>query len=307
MGALCIARRGRPRAIGSRLLVVLAIGILVQGLSPTRARSAEKHKASTSRASRAAAVKALPLEQLTPDWQDAVSAVVKKATIYRRLPTQVVNCDPELYDFLLDHPELLVNIWEAMGISNVSLERTGKQTYQASDGEGTKAKLVTLRRTSESQLIYAQGMYRGPLFRKPVRARCVMLLRYGVIRETNGRYYVTAVLETFIKLDHLGVEVLAKTFHPFVGKVMDYNFRETMSFVSSLSRTIESHPRAIERLSSKLKNVSPEVRGEFLTIATRMSEDAAQNEPVVSKDKRDESRTHLVQRNQPVSIKRKRP
>lgn len=307
MGGSCDACWGRPRAIGAQLLILVALALSAQLLLANCTHAAEKNKASTSRASRAMAIKSLPLEQLTPEWQDTVTSVIKKATIYRRLPTQVVDCDPELYDYLLDNPDLLVGIWEAMGISNVELERTGKNTFQASDGDGTKAKLFTLHRTAESQLIYAQGTYHGPLFRKPVRARCVMLLRYATIRETNGRYYVTAVLDTFIKLDHIGVELLAKTFYPLVGKVADYNFRETMNFVSSLSQTMERHPQSIKRLSKKLDQVSPKVRREFQTIATRLSEDSSPGASVASKRNRTRLETRLVQRNQPVPIRRESP
>lgn len=312
MVAVCEARPNRCRAVVVRLLSFFALLSLCHSLVADDARSSEIHKASTSQSARRAAIKAMPVEKLSPKWKRAVAEVVNNASIYRRLPAQVVECDPKLYDFLLKHPELLVNIWEVMGISNVALDRTGKNTFAARDGEGTKAKLATLQTTAESQLVFAEGLYQGPLFRKPVRAECVILLRHGFLRETNGRYYVTAVLDTFIKLDHAGVEVLAKTFQPFIGRVADHNFRETMAFIGSLSRIVETRPEKIERLAKKLNKVTPEVREEFVAISVRMSESSPPSSSKLRSSlkepaKDDELETRLVQRNEPLPIARRRP
>ncbi len=63
--------------------------------------------------------------------------VVQNPSLFRRVPVQVIDCDPNLYLFLVRHPEVVVNIWQVMGISRVTLEQTGPDSYKGDDAAGT--------------------------------------------------------------------------------------------------------------------------------------------------------------------------
>ncbi len=66
--------------------------------------------------------------------------------------------------------------------------------------------------------------------------------------------------------------LLAKTFQSTVGKATDHNFGETTSFVSKLSKTSETNPDGIVRLTQKLQNVDPPVKEEFCILAEAVNE-----------------------------------
>jgi hypothetical protein len=95
------------------------------------------------------------------------------------------------------------------------------------------------------------------------------------VRETNGRYYITCRLDAFIQLDNVGVEFVAKTFQPLVGKTADHNFRETTAFLSLLSHTAEVNHTGVQQLASKLTKVPPNDRQEFGTLAEKLATKAA--------------------------------
>ena len=103
------ATRHRVRA--SSLGVALAIGLLA--LSPTHAAE----KGGGDRAAKQAAQRAIPWRVLNKEDRRAVERVVGDATLYRQLPTRVIDCDPELFGYLVDHPELVVDVWRVMGVS----------------------------------------------------------------------------------------------------------------------------------------------------------------------------------------------
>ena len=254
-----------------------AIALLLVTLVAPTLRAADAYQATSSRAARREALEAIPLAELSDTNRKLVLEVVNNTTIFRRMPTTVVDCDPRMFHFLVRHPEVIVDIWDVLGISKVTLDRTGENTFRASDGQGTLGKVTMLHDAYDRQLIYAEGAYEGPLFRRPVRAKCVLLLRSGSLRETNGRYYVTARLDAFIQLERVGVELLAKTFQPLVGRAADYNFTETMAFIGSLSRTAELKPRGVEHLAGKLTDIQPEVRRRFVAVSRAVSERAARD------------------------------
>jgi hypothetical protein len=228
--------------------------------------------ASTSDAARDEARRHIPLAKVDSAYRQAVSDVLASPSLYRRMPTSVVDCSPELFTFLALNPEVLVEIWRELGLSQVQLVRTDGKTYHVSDGAGTTGKLVIVEQACDAAaqnriVMFADGRYEGKPFTSPIAAQCVMMLRSGSVKETNDRYYVAARLDTFIKLDRKSLELVAKAVHPFVGQTADRNFTDTLTFVSNLSYTAEKRPDAIEQLSKEVDNLDAPRRQELSRLA----------------------------------------
>jgi len=233
-------------------------------------------KATTSRAARKDAIRSLPVSKLSPADRALVADVVDHASMFRRMPIQVNHCDPQMYDFLVRNPEVIVNIWKKMGIASVTMQQTGIGTYRTADGKGTSCDVRILAANHNTHLIYADGGYQGALVRKPVRGKCVMLLKSGHGRETDGKYYVTSRMDVFIKVEHAGLDLLTKAFQPLLGKNADMNFIEAAAFIGRVSRTAERNPDGLQRLTDRLTDVSPEVRQRFSRLADEVSQRAEQ-------------------------------
>jgi hypothetical protein len=103
-----------------------------------------------------------------------------------------------------------------------------------------------------------------------VKGRGVLVLKSGFVRETNGRYYVTSRMDSFLSIDPSAAEIVTKTLSPVLGKTVDNNFTQTLTFVGSLSRTAELNSRGVQRLGSQLSHVQPEVRDRFVELAAEM-------------------------------------
>src|SRR5690606_11801820 len=108
--------------------------------------------------------------------------------------------------FMVRHPESVVNIWELMGVTKVSVRRTGPYTVAANDGEGTKSNVELIYGTPEYHLLYCEGEYDGPLSINKLTGRCVVLLRtqyhYGPQRQPQ----VTNQLDSFMHVDNAGAD-----------------------------------------------------------------------------------------------------
>ena len=107
--------------------------------------------------------------------------------------------------------------------------------------------------------------------KRRVTGRGVLVLKCGYVRETNGRYYITSRMDTFLTIEPVGIELLGKTVSPLMGKTVDNNFLQTVAFLGSLSRTAETNGRGVQRLAMQLKHVQPDVRDQFAEIAFKLS------------------------------------
>jgi hypothetical protein len=272
MMPLATFRRATRRVPKGVPRFILAVGLIGLVLGPARLSAADPREATTSDEARRDAVAAMPLERMAEADRAAVGYVLENTSLYRRMPTSVIECDPRLFSFLLDNPTILTNLWELMKISDVRLTRTSPTTYHADDGQGTQADIKVVYRSHDTQVLYCEGAYTGSLLPKPIRGRCVLLLRSQGIRETNGRYYVTCRLDTFLHLERVGVEVLAKTFRPLLGRSADANFTETLAFVGHLSRTCVANPDGAARMATMLTRVEPTVRTQFGAVVHQAAE-----------------------------------
>ena len=242
------------------------------------ALAAEKPgEASTSDEAQAEARRSVPLAKVDPAYREAVRDVLANPSLFRRLPTSVVDCHPDLFTFLAQNPEVLVQIWRHLGVSQVTLTRIDDKTYDVSDNAGTTGKLVVVEQTCEPGaqnriVMYAEGKYEGAPFQRPIAATCVVVLTSGSVEETNGRKFVASRLDSFIKLDRMSLELVAKAVHPFVGQTADRNFTDTISFVSNLSYTAEHRPEAIAKLAFQVENLDQPRRQRLTKLAYECAE-----------------------------------
>ncbi len=235
--------------------------------------SASALQATTSQAAREEATRAIPLQNIDEKQRRKVHRVLTDCSLYRRMPMGVVPCNPDLFTFLMQHPEVLVDIWRELGISRVDLQRVGENRFRLTDNAGTTAQLLIVEQKCEPGaqnriVMYAEGAYEGKPFKRPVRAQCVLLLRSGSFLETNHEDYVAARLDTFVRIDRTSIKLFAKAMHPWVGKTADANFIDTLTFVSNLSQAATNNPHQLEQLVHKLPRISPQLQREMLSIAT---------------------------------------
>jgi hypothetical protein len=239
---------------------------------------AAKHipaQGSSSREARDEAMRAIPYTQLDRNSRIKVGAVLANTTIFRRLPAETIECDPKLFRFLIEHPDVVVSMWEALGVSEVQLLRTGDVTFDASDKAGTRGRVEYLYHAPQTHLLYADGTYTGSLITRPVHGRCVLLMRSTYAKTSDGRPIVRCNIDAFLHLENVGASVLAKTFQPLVTTAADHNFRETAAFLASVHRAAVTNYAGMQRLTDRMVNIDEEDLAEFSDLTTQLAVRAA--------------------------------
>lgn len=261
------------RIVGCAGLALLGVlSLLTSGVRAADPTAGSK--ASTTRAARDDAARSIPFDRIPADVRARIEAVVENPSIFRRLPVATIQCDPDLYLLLIHNPEIVIDIWQLMGITNMSLARTGRDQFSAADGQGTSGTLQIVYRSAGTHVIYSTGMYDGSLSPAKIRGESVVVLKSEYSRDQDGRERISSRLDVFLHLDNVGIEWIAKTLQPLLGKTADHNFAETASFVSSLSHTAETNPAGVARLANRLSHVDPATRQRLAEISAQASDRA---------------------------------
>ncbi len=251
----------------------LAIGFAFFGMCHFAGASDNAIDAGTSSAqARRSAVQQIPFQRLNQEARQKLASVVENPSIFRRMPRETITCDPEMFVFLVRYPEVLVNLWELMGVTKVTVDRIAPLMFRGEDGAGTKCQVELVYGTDNLHVYYGSGSYEGSMVSRGLNGRCVCVLHSFPSTDDDGETQMTGQMDVFVKLDNIGVDIVAKTLAPFVGKTADYNFVESARFVSQLSQAANRNPFAIQQIAGRMNNIQPSVRDEFIAIAGRMAE-----------------------------------
>jgi hypothetical protein len=213
----------------------------------------------------------LPLDRLTAEARQRILSVTQSPTIYRRLPAQAIDCEREMFLLLTRNPEVLVGIWDLMGITKVKTNRVGPYQLDAEDGIGTRCRVDLVYGDPELHIYVADGTYDGRLVAKPVRGRAVFVLRSSYARASDAGTTVTGSLDCFIQFDSLGADLVARTLSPLIGRSADHNFIETARFIAQISGAAERNPAALIELAGRIPQVSPTRRRHLVDVITTIS------------------------------------
>jgi len=267
-------RASLPRPSRRRWLRSAAGALLAGGLGLFTRCVHAAEQSTSSRQAREEAVAALPLDKLNEAAQQKILAVVERPSIYRRMPEKVVACDTGMYLFLLRNPEIVLNIWQLMGVAGMTAQRTGAYTWKGNDGAGTLCNVELAYGTSELHVAYGEGYYEGPLFKRRINGRCVVMLRSEFRQGEDGREYIGNVLDVFLAIDNAGADLVAKTLYPLVGKTADTNFTETTRFFAKVSQTAEANGTGMQRLAARLTSCDAQVRDQFVQVSAAVQQKA---------------------------------
>jgi hypothetical protein len=216
-------------------------------------------------------IASLPLQRLTPDAQQRILSVATSPTLYRRLPAQAIACDREMFLFLARNPEVLVGIWDLMGITKVQATRTGPYQFDAVDGSGTTCHIDLVYGDPSMHIYVADGSYDGKLVAAPIRGRGVFVLRSSYAEGAQGQTTVTGTIDCFVQIENLGADLIARTLSGLIGRSADHNFIETARFMAQVSQASELNAPAMIDVATRMPQVNESTRREFIRLITKLA------------------------------------
>jgi hypothetical protein len=213
----------------------------------------------------------IPLERLPPATRQRVAEVLERPTFARRLPVQAIESDPQFLTFLARYPEVIVGVWDVMGITRVRTERLGPTTLSADDGAGTTCRIDLLYSTPQMHVYYITGKYDGSMYPQVITGRGVAVLH--TLAQPTGPLDPRTLgqMDVYVQLDNLGAELVTRTFAPWIGKTADTNFTESARFISKLAQAAVDNPAGVQDLAQRLPRVHPVVKGQFAQLTAALA------------------------------------
>ncbi len=227
-------------------------------------------KGGSTAADKALGLRQLPLRQLDARERNIVQEITSQCAQFRRLPTITMQCEQAAYQYFVQHPDVAVSLWRALGISEMSVVQQDTERYLSDGGEGTLGQIEYLYRSPQSSLVVCEGSFQSPFLRSPIKARALFHLISEYHPQTNGTMQMRHSANVFVAFPSRPVETAAKLISPISNAIADRNFREVSLFLRTMSTAMEQQPGWVEQISLRLDKVPPETAVEIMEVTVDM-------------------------------------
>jgi hypothetical protein len=181
----------------------------------------------------------IPWQELDDRSRDLILAVVEKATLAGRGPSETFTCVPEQYIWLLDHPDRAVSAWRRLGARCVSITPRGDGQFGWGDENGSDIVWETLHRSGSVRIWYAEGKVRpGPVM-PLVPVKAVVVLTHPQNKTADGIQHRS---EMFVQTDSKTAAAFTKMMGVSAQRVAEQGLGQLQLFFSALSWYLDRHP-----------------------------------------------------------------
>jgi len=210
----------------------------------------------------------IPWKKLTSEAREKLQSVVNNSTVFHQSPIQKTPCDHNVYLHLIRYPELVVNMWELMGVSKLRMDRQQDYLIDIDDGYGTQSQLELVYGNKNLHIFFAEGAYKGSIIPTTSKGRFVLVLETS--KSMHGQQPVISHrLNLFIQVDKSANQLVVKTLQGIFLKMVDMNFAETTKFIGQIDDIIQDNPDGMKRLSGRLTRVQTPIRQQFNKLIER--------------------------------------
>ena len=264
------------RATALAVVLALVAGVIRAAESPHMTQggiaAALADAGASGRDARRRAADGVPLDRMPEPQRKLAAQSLRSATLFRHLPAETVTCDPALLEFVLARPEVMVDLWRALGISRLALDPAGPGQWRMADGYGTTGtvRLLHHERTPHGGLLvfHGRGGYTGPLAPRQLTGSCLVVVRHAMLDpDAQGRPQQAVQIDAFLDVDGLGLEIVTRTLQPLIIRSAAANLHEICLFVSQFAAAARRNPAGVERLVERMSRTAPADRRTLARLA----------------------------------------
>jgi hypothetical protein len=184
----------------------------------------------------------VPVEQLTPTAQRLVMGVLQQPTLTAHGPTEAFLCRPNLYYWLVDHPDQGARIWLSLGAKCAGIEALSEGHYRWSDSQMGEMRWDTVLRTPHQCIWYAQGKVRpGPLL-PSVLVRGVVVLNFVEGTDSEGHPAVRHQMDMVLQANSHAIALATRLFGASVPRMAEQYVGQLETFFGALAWYLSKHP-----------------------------------------------------------------
>lgn len=179
--------------------------------------------------------------------------IAKNAFASTRVEIDPYVARPEVWEYLLDHPEFATHVTRALKLARYRIWHDEAGLW-LDDGWGVKGQFAVVHADRGIRLMYAHGQFEQK-FLPEIRGQAVATFEYAFRADGLGRTVVATTASGYVQVDNRVLNAFAKVAAPIVQARADKEAAYLLRTFARATRAIEEDPARVYRAVSQRPDV----------------------------------------------------
>jgi hypothetical protein len=190
----------------------------------------------------------VPIKEMPVQLRARVEHVIQDPTLFSLGPSEAFVGQPQLYQWLLEHPDRAMEAWRRLGAKCTVIKDLGGGRFRWTDGHGSQIEWTTAHRDAGRQIWYAEGTVRPGLLLPSVSLQVVLVLHHGERKTSSDGMMIYHQADVFLKTDNQAAAMITRALGPSAPHMAEQFLAQLEAFFSSLVWYLDQHPDRAPRL-----------------------------------------------------------
>lgn len=182
------------------------------------------------------------LDNVPEEFQQSMQTVLDSPTMRIRGPVESFLCQPDVYRWLLDHPDRAVKAWLRLGAKCASISDRGNGRYGCKDATGSDIHWDTVVCEKNKRIWYAEGVVKPSLLLPTVPVRAILVLHILEGRDVEGRRAVRHQAELILHTNSKAAALATRVLGASAPRVAEQYVGQIQTFFAALAWYVGEHP-----------------------------------------------------------------
>jgi hypothetical protein len=173
--------------------------------------------------------------------------VAEAASVSARAAGEPFIARPDVFEFLLDHPEFATHVTRALKLARYRIWRGPEGGLWLDDGWGVLGQFSVVYSTSGTRVAYAHGQYQSGLL-PSIKGQAVVLIEYGLSPTADHKSLISPAVTGFVKLESRIVALAGMLAGSVATAKAEKEAKRLVKLFAKASRAIEDDPAHVHEV-----------------------------------------------------------
>ena len=188
--------------------------------------------------------------------RDRLEAIAQAASVSTRVDADPFPARPEVFQFLLDHPEFASRVTRVLKVARYRVWREADGLH-LDDGWGAVGRFDVVHATTSRRVMYARGVYQKTLL-PDIHGEAVVMIEYSARPGPDGKHIIASTVTGFVKLDSGFLAAATKLLTPVARAKADREARLLVRVFAKVCRATDEKPAELVQDLAKQPDVAPQ-------------------------------------------------
>jgi hypothetical protein len=188
------------------------------------------------------------VDVVSPAHRDAVAGVVRQPTLTAKAAEDEFPAHPNVYDWLLEHPDRTSTAWQRMNIPCVDIGNLGNGQFRWTDENGSELTWQIVGRFPDGVIWYATGKVKPGALLPMVPVKAVAVLHAPRTPAGEGMATLKPSVRVYLLTDSRAAAAVLRMIGPAAPRMAEQGAEQLLLFFSGVAAHLGRNPDKVETL-----------------------------------------------------------